>query len=114
MKVLLALSGVQLSETDISREIREALTKSGWKCERINSGKVKVNGGWMHLAQKGFPDTLVMKPKGVVGFLETKTDIGKLNEDQKAWHAWATKSGFNVATVRSRAEALQAVKMWEN
>lgn len=112
-----------MSETDISRDIREALTKAGWRCERINSGKVKVNGGWMHLAQKGFPDTLVMKPGrpktaggsgGITGFLETKTDIGKLNEDQKAWHAWAVKSGFNVATVRSRAEALSAVKEWEN
>jgi hypothetical protein len=106
--------GEGLSETDISREIREALTKSGWRCERINSGKVKVNGGWMHLAQKGFPDTLVMKPgkPGVVGFLETKTDVGHLNEWQIAWHAWAVKSGFNVATVRSRSDALAAVKGW--
>lgn len=102
-----------MSETQISKEIRDALKLTGWRCERINSGKVKVNGGWMHLASKGFPDTLIMKPIGLFGFLETKTDIGKLNDDQKRWHEWAVNSGFNVAVVRSRQEALDAVSVWE-
>ena len=103
-----------MGETAISKSIRDALKKAGWRCERVNAGMVKVAGGFMHLASKGTPDTLVMKSKSLWGWLESKTPIGKLNEHQIAWHAWAKDAGINVAVVRSAEEALEAVGKWVN
>ncbi len=74
----------------------------------------------MHLASKGTPDSLVMGLRKAVcgcalwGWLETKTPVGKLNEHQVLWHAWAKDAGINVAVVRSAQEALAAVEKWKN
>src|SRR5262252_8425545 len=45
-------------ETPISRDIRTALKQIGVPCYRIQSGRVKVRGGWMHLNDAGTPDLL--------------------------------------------------------
>jgi hypothetical protein len=103
-----------MGETAISKDIREALKKAGWRVERINAGMVKVAGGFMHLASKGTPDSLVMKTRELWGWLETKTAVGKLNEHQIKWHAWAKSVGINVDVVRSKEEALEAVGRWVN
>ena len=108
-----------MSETDISRDIREKLEAHGYRCDRLQSGQVKVSGGWMHLARKGTPDTIVFGKRSTCGhadvfFLETKTPIGKLSEHQIAWHAWAEKLGVRVAVVRSAREALDILRKWEN
>lgn len=103
-----------MGETEISKKIRDELKKQGWRVERINAGMVKVAGGFMHLASKGTPDSLVMKTRGLWGWLETKTPIGKLNEHQIAWHTWARAAGINVDVVRSVEDALAAVKKWQN
>jgi len=103
-----------VGETAISKAIRDALKKDGWRVERINSGMVKVAGGFMHLASKGTPDSLVMKSRTLWGWLETKTPEGKLNEHQVAFHAWAREVGINVDVVRSADEARAAVEKWKN
>ena len=109
-----------MGETQISKAIRDALKKAGYRCERVNAGMVKVAGGFMHLASKGTPDMLVMGVRkaicgcAIVCWLETKTAIGKLNEHQIAWHAWAKDAGINVDVVRSAEEALEAVGKWVN
>jgi len=103
-----------MGETAISKGIRDSLKKEGWRVERVNAGMVKVSGGFMHLASKGTPDSLCMKTGSLWGWLETKTPIGKLNEHQVAWHAWAKSVGINVDVVRSKEDALEAVKKWEN
>ena len=103
-----------MGETQISKAIRDALKKQGWRVERVNAGMVKVAGGFMHLASKGTPDSLCMKTGSLWGWLETKTAIGKLNEHQVLWHAWAKDAGINVAVVRSAEEALAAVEKWKN
>src|SRR6478609_2455134 len=101
-----------MGETQISKDIRTELKKAGWRVERINAGMVKVTGGFMHLASKGTPDSLVMKSKSLWGWLETKTEIGKLNEHQIAWHEWARSVGINVDVARSVKDAMDAVKKW--
>jgi hypothetical protein len=109
-----------MGETAISKDIRDALKKAGWRVERVNAGMVKVAGGFMHLASKGTPDSLVMGLQNaacgcpIFGWLETKTAIGKLNEHQIKWHAWARSVGINVDVVRSKEDALEAVGKWKN
>ncbi len=105
------------SETDISRGIIEALRATGWRVIRVNSGKVKVSGGYMQLAPAGTPDLLVFGKvssdgRAIWGWLESKMPIGKLSEKQIEFQQFARAKNINVATVRSRQEALDAVKGW--
>ena len=64
-------------------------------CERMNSGKVKVKGGWMQLHKAGTADILAF-PRGRVVWLETKTVDGRTNPEQVA----------NQAEFREKVEAL--------
>ena len=99
-----------MSETDLYDPIKKLLEKCGHIVTRVHSGKVKVRGGWMQLADPGTPDHHVMSPGGVSTWLETKTPVGKLNAAQKAWHERAKRNGHRVKVVRTPAEALQAVQ----
>jgi hypothetical protein len=96
-----------MSETDISRDIHDALCLLGHPTVRINSGRVKVRGAWMHLAPAGTPDRYV---EGLGGFwLETKTPIGKLSEKQRERHQELASRGERVAVVSSVEEAVRVV-----
>lgn len=66
---------------------------------------------------KGAPDLLVEVRVhiGAVGlwlacWMETKTDVGSLSQDQRAWHAAAGRRGRPVFVVHSVQEALDAVE----
>ncbi len=98
-----------MSETELYDPIKKTLERCGHIVTRIHSGKVKVRGGWMQLAPKGTPDHVVSSPNGLTTWLETKTPVGELNADQKAWHERAKRGGHRVVVVRSPAEALAAV-----
>jgi hypothetical protein len=99
------------TETDLSRAIQDALGKLGAMVERIQSGKVRVRGGYMHLASEGTPDLFVAF-RGATGFLEVKTREGERRTAQAEWHERAHKHGVRVAVVRSVEEALRTVMSW--
>lgn len=101
-----------MSETDISRTIRQALTAAGYHVERVNSGKVPTRNGWYAGASPGCPDTVVCAPAFAYGWLETKTDEGDLNDNQREWHAKAKRKGVRVAVVRTAREAVRVVNHW--
>lgn len=48
----------KVTETDISREIRKALEKLGIPVWRMNSGKMRVRGGFVQLNPAGTADIL--------------------------------------------------------
>jgi hypothetical protein len=93
------------SEAVRQAAIVAALSAAGRIPVRVHSGKVKVRGGWMQLAPNGTPDLYVVG----WGWLECKTDTGKLNADQMRMHRLLRAEGERVAVVRSAAEALRAV-----
>lgn len=98
-----------MSETDLYDPIKKTLERFGHIVTRVHSGKVKVRGGWMQLADPGTPDHVCCSPNGLTTWLETKTPVGKLSPAQVAWHERAKRNGHRVAVVRSPAEALKAV-----
>ncbi len=98
-------------ETKISKEIRDALTDAGYWSIRINSGTVRVAGGFMHLAPKGTPDILVLNP---YGWLEIKTDKGVTSEAQIKFRERCAREGIRHAEVRSAAEAVELVTGWRS
>jgi hypothetical protein len=98
-----------MNETDLYDPIKKTLERIGCIVTRVHSGKVKVRGGWMQLADEGTPDHHVMCPDGSSFWLETKTQEGDLSPAQRRWHERAKKSGHRVAVVRSPREALAVV-----
>lgn len=98
------------SESAISSSVTKRWEDRGGIVLRLQSGKVQVRGGWMHLCEEGTPDRYVMAPHGLSFFAETKTEIGKLSPAQKAWHMKASRLGHLVFVVRDEESADAA---WE-
>ncbi len=47
-----------------------------------------------------------------VGFIEVKSWVGRLSEDQKSVHAWLTAHGHRVAVVRSTDDLRKTLAEW--
>ncbi len=78
---------------------------------RVNSGKVKVRGGFMQLAPDGTADLLIfVEPFARVCALEVKDAKGTQRDSQVAWAAQLRAKGGHYAVVRNLDEALAAVK----
>jgi hypothetical protein len=96
-------------EGDIKRDSLEALERVGAFAFRVQSGMVKVRGGWMHLSPPGTADILVIVPPlGRILGLEVKTAKGTEREAQLAWADGVRALGGAVRTVRSPQEAVRA------
>lgn len=100
-----------MSETStVVRPILDALNGvPGCVAYRIHSGKVKVRGGWMHLAEEGTPD-IGCVVRGVPVFFEAKAPKGLVSERQLEWHGQARRAGAFVFIVRSPASAVDVVR----
>jgi len=99
-----------MTETDITRSIRAALTQAGFWVERCNSGKVPTRNGFFSGMSAGTPDTLILAP--IYGWLETKTPTGKLRPAQVEWHRKAARHGIRVGVVTSVREAVETAMAW--
>lgn len=96
-------------EGDIKRRILAALEAAGAFAFRVQSGMVKVRGGWMHLSPTGTADVLVIvPPHGRLLGLEVKTAKGKEREAQLRWADDVRRLGGVVRTVRTPEEAVTA------
>ena len=101
-----------MSESNLSADIRKALTLAGLWVIRLNSGSSRVRGGYIHGAPVGTPDLLIVAP--VYGWLEVKMPGKYPTAEQRAWHDRAEKEKVRVATVRSVEDALRTVQDWKN
>lgn len=97
-----------MTETAVSRAIRDALESLGIWVIRIQSGTIPMRGRRIHLAEPGTPD--LWTPHG---WLEVKRSEKEAPTDvQLRWHARAHRHGVRVATVASPAEAVRVVLGW--
>ncbi len=104
-----------MSETAISKTIRKGLNALGIWTLRIQSGIIeakpyKGKKRFIHCAEPGTPDLVV---PALSLWLEVKTEKGRLTTEQKAWHARAQREGMRVVVVRSLAEAIEVVRIWQ-
>lgn len=112
------------AETSLSRAIQSVLTAKGAWIVRVQAGVIPALYGttkrFIHLAEPGCPDLLVMVPGRSSGlhmpigsarfmWLEVKTKTGRLSKDQIDWHARAHANGVDVRVVRSISDAIDAV-----
>ena len=111
-----------MSETDVSRLIKSALGLfPGVKLERQQSGKVRVRGGFMNLAEAGSADLVGCvlchagaKQIGRYFALEIKKPGGRTSPEramaQSKWRAEIAACGGYSAQVSSVEEAIKALQ----
>lgn len=95
-------------ETRVSKAIQDVLKLEGVPFIRIQCGIVKVRRGWMHLAEEGYPDWWT-----ALGFIESKTEKGKLSKVQLAVHQMLRHWGHRVEVAHGAAEVLKLLKFWK-
>lgn len=97
-----------MAETqDITRPIVDALTQLGIYCLRLNSGKVRVRGGWMTLCPEGTADIVIFPRGRMPVWVETKTKTGKLRTAQVVFADKIIDLGHSYWTIRSLDEMLE-------
>lgn len=102
------------AETKMSADAAEALEKLGFIVLRLQAGRARVKGGWMHGNKKGCPDRCALLSRSRVAFLEAKVGAGKRSPDQEKWHALAKRFGHIVITFWTPLEAVRGVLAAEN
>lgn len=99
-----------MSETsDITAPLLKALRKAGVMAHRMQSGKVKVRGGWMSLCEQGTADILCFPSRKPPTWLETKVASGKASDSQTDFADRVRSMGHRHFVVRSVEEGLDAV-----
>jgi hypothetical protein len=98
------------TEHDIQNNIRLTLSKLGWCCFRINSGKVKMmDGRWFETGvPPGFSDLIALKD-GKTVFIEVKAKKGKATKKQLHFLDQMRKRGFAADVVHSVDEAIKLI-----
>jgi len=105
-----------VSETALSRAIREAVNLSGlavvW---RAQAGRVRVAGGWMRLAPPGMPDLVGYLSDGTGRFVAIEVKVPGHRTDrsrrgtQQAWRERIAQAGGVALEVESAAQAVREV-----
>ena len=104
------IAAYRLSESQIQKQVIEALRRLDVYVLRVNSGG---HLGRVKLAPTGTPDLIgYLPPNGQMFALEVKADRGKLSEAQEAWAERARKAGVLVGVVRSAQEACDLICSW--
>jgi len=103
-----------MSETsELTGPLVKMIRQMGILCERMNSGKLRVRGGWIQLHSSGTADILAF-PRGRVVWIETKTIKGTTNkeqiENQAEFQRVVTALGHSYHRITSIDEGLAAVR----
>lgn len=90
-----------MSESAISRAIREMLPALGITATRHQSGMVRVGARVIHMGDPGWPDIIGWDRAGRFVGLEVKAAKGRLEASQGPLLARAAQAGCLVGVVRS-------------
>lgn len=85
----------KLSETEINKKCVDYVKGLRFRAYRMNSGKVKVRGGWMKLQEKSCPDYL-FNVKGCWVWFEGKKSGKEASKAQAEHHEELKASGDYV------------------
>ncbi len=96
-------------EGKIKAEVQDFLKKSGRYFMRMQSGKVKLRGGWMYLCPEGTADILTFDAAGRCIWLELKQLKGVQREAQLLFEQRVRAMGHSYAVVKSVDDAFRAV-----
>jgi Holliday junction resolvase len=97
-------------EADVQREIVATLKQLGYWVARIQSGKVKVRGGWMQLAPEGTADLLAIRGEKTIWIECKRPKGGTHSAEQKEFMGLVRRAGHQYVVARSKDDVLEAVK----
>jgi hypothetical protein len=104
---------VGATETPIQRSIMDALEllpAVAWCC-RLQSGRVRVKGGWMHLAPTGSPDIIGgLRGSGRIFGIEVKGPKGRQSDGQEETERRWLAAGLLYWVCRDVTEAVEMVQ----
>ena len=99
-----------MQESELLSRVCNALSDSGWRVIRMNSGRARINGTltsfytlWgmpLEYRHAGASDAFAVR-MGRVVFIETKTPRGTQRKSQKAFQTFVESSGTEYRIVRS-------------
>lgn len=95
---------------DLTNPAVRMLRQMGHKAFRMNSGRVRVKGGWMHLAEKGTADILCFPRVGPVTWIETKVGKNGMSEDQERFRDDVRAFGHRHLVARNLDEVREALQ----
>ena len=99
-----------MTEADVQRQIVAALKQMGYWVARIQSGKVKVRGGWMQLAPEGTADILAIRGEKTL-WCEVKRPKGGIHsQEQQEFAAIARRAGHEYIVATSVEDILEVTK----
>jgi hypothetical protein len=75
-----------MNEAAFKNSVIDIATRYGWFVHH-DLPAMNRRGQWATHIQgnSGFPDLVLLSPKGVLVFAELKTDIGRLSKQQEQW-----------------------------
>lgn len=97
-----------MTETDVKRDIAQTARAMGAKCHRLNGGRVRVKGGWMHFDEDGTPDLLTVWPNSKTLYVEVKKPGESPTAVQKLRHRELRNMGHSVVVCHSVDEFVEA------
>lgn len=97
-------------EKDIQNAICEYLSYKHyffWRQNNLSVFNGKEFRALPKYAMKGIPDIILIKPKGIVMFLEVKTSKGKLSDGQLQFQKKCILTGVDYCVVRSVEDVIR-------
>ena len=103
--------------SELTGPLVKMIRQTGTLVLRMNSGKVKVRGGWMQLHEAGTADILCF-PRGVPVWIETKAVKREGHKDQReaqdAFRLRVEALGHRYVYARTLDEGLEALTAQES
>lgn len=92
-----------MTEREFQDQVIALATLLGWKCHHVRAGMTR-NGRYMTHVQGhvGFPDLVLAHPKRGVIFAELKSENGRVDDAQKAWHVVLSEAQTEVHVWRPK------------
>lgn len=97
-------------EGRVKAEVLDYLKKTGRFYMRMQSGKVKVMGGWMYLCPAGTADVLTFDSSGRCVWIELKQLKGEQREKQVEFQQKVVGIGHTYIVARSVEDVINGFK----
>lgn len=116
---------IRVIESAVQATIRNGLINRGYLVFRCNVGEgwtgesVRLPSGDVLIHNprrfstglpKGFPDLMAMSPTGTVGFIEVKTQTGRVRPEQTRCHETFRARGVRCGVARSIDDAIKIME----
>lgn len=100
----------KLKESQIHRAVVDYWRKAGRR-DTLVATIPNQNAFGQHGLTKGLPDLIVIGP-GIHGYIELKTETGKLTQPQRDFQALCASHGIRHAVTYGRDEPIAVLKEW--